>query len=61
MKTSYFWRICLAAAWLLLGVLMLPAQASELRVGSKRFTESYILAQIVAQQAQSAGAATEVR
>ena len=61
MKTSYFWRICLAAAWLLLGMLMLPAQASELRVGSKRFTESYILAQIVAQQAQSAGAATEVR
>ncbi|MEG2048881.1 MAG: glycine betaine ABC transporter substrate-binding protein, partial [Comamonas sp.] len=37
------------------------AQAAEVRVGSKRFTESYILAQIVAQTAQAAGATVQVR
>ena len=37
------------------------AQAAEVRVGSKRFTESYILAQIVAQTAQAAGARVQVR
>ncbi|WP_110464647.1 glycine betaine ABC transporter substrate-binding protein [Xylophilus ampelinus] len=36
-------------------------QAAEtLRIGSKRFTESYILAEIVAQQAAATGAATRV-
>ncbi|MFE8643820.1 glycine betaine ABC transporter substrate-binding protein [Sphingomonas sp. NCPPB 2930] len=34
--------------------------ADTLRIGSKRFTESYILAEIVAQQAAGAGAATRV-
>ena len=38
------------------------AQADEpLRIGSKRFTESYILAQVLAQSAQAAGAAVEVK
>ena len=35
--------------------------AESLLVGSKRFTESYILAEIVAQTAQQAGARTQVR
>jgi len=37
------------------------AQAAELRVGSKRFTESYILAQIMAQTVQATGAKVQVR
>lgn len=40
---------------------MAGAQAAELRVGSKRFTESYILAQIMAQSVQATGAAVQVR
>ncbi|WP_312806817.1 glycine betaine ABC transporter substrate-binding protein [Comamonas sp.] len=37
------------------------AQEETLRVGSKRFTESYVLAEIMAQQAQAAGVKTQVR
>lgn len=52
----------LCAAWVLCCLLApLGAQADTLRVGSKRFTESYILAEIMAQTAQQAGAATQVR
>lgn len=53
--------------WLVwaLGMLVLPttaaAQTETLRVGSKRFTESYILAEIMAQQALAAGVRTQVR
>jgi osmoprotectant transport system permease protein len=36
------------------------AQEAEVRVGSKRFTESYILAEVIAQTAQAAGAKTRV-
>ena len=38
-----------------------PSSAPELRVGSKRFTESYILAELIAQTAQAGGAKTQVR
>lgn len=37
------------------------AQAEPLKVGSKRFTESYILGELVAQTARAAGAAVELR
>ncbi len=53
--------------WLVwvLGALAAPAasaaQEETLRVGSKRFTESYVLAEIMAQQAQAAGVKTQVR
>ncbi|APW37951.1 amino acid ABC transporter permease [Rhodoferax koreense] len=36
------------------------AQEGELKVGSKRFTESYILAEVIAQTAQAAGGKTRV-
>ncbi len=36
------------------------AQQAELRVGSKRFTESYILAQVMAETVRAAGARVEV-
>jgi osmoprotectant transport system permease protein len=52
------WRILLLAA-----CVWLPgaAQAADtLRIGSKRFTESYILAEVLARQAATAGAATRV-
>ncbi len=38
--------------------VVLPAMGASLQVGSKRFTESYILAEIVRQTAQAAGEAT---
>lgn len=51
---------CLLLCWLWVwGVA--GAQAAELRVGSKRFTESYILAQIMAQTVQASGTAVQVR
>lgn len=59
-------RNCLSV-WLVwvLGVLVAPAagaaQEETLRVGSKRFTESYVLAEIMAQQAQAAGVKTQLR
>jgi len=48
--TPGFWL--LALVWIVAGWAAAPAHADEaLRVGSKRFTESYILAEILAQQA----------
>jgi osmoprotectant transport system permease protein len=54
-----FHHISIAAALLCWAGLCIggPARADELRVGSKRFTESYILGEIVAQTAAGAGAA----
>ena len=45
----------------LAAALALPVAAEPLRVGSKRFTESYILGEILAQSARRAGAAAEHR
>ena len=45
-------------AQLLLLAVVPPAMGAALQVGSKRFTESYILAEIVRQTAQAAGEAT---
>jgi len=50
---------CIAAA--LGAFLALAAGAEPLRVGSKRFTESYILGELLAQSAARAGAAVEHR
>src|SRR4051794_31527018 len=51
------------AAWIaLVTAFSAPSWAEEpLRVGSKRFTESYILGEVVAQAARSAGAPAEHR
>lgn len=49
---------CLAAAWLLL--TSDAAAADTLRIGSKRFTEAYVLAQVLAQTAEP-HAAVEVK
>lgn len=52
------------AAWCLLMPSVLLAQSPQgepLRVGSKRFTESYILAEIVAQTALQAGVPAQLR
>ncbi len=49
----------LAAALLLAGAL--GAQAETLRVGSKRFTESYVLGEVLVQAARRAGAQAEHR
>jgi osmoprotectant transport system permease protein len=49
---------------LLLAIALVPVLAdadSVLRIGSKRFTESYILGQILAQSARAAGAAVDYR
>jgi osmoprotectant transport system permease protein len=48
----FLWRAILLFSWVWLGVTA-PAQAADetLRVGSKRFTESYILAELLAQTA----------
>jgi osmoprotectant transport system permease protein len=49
------------AAALLLAAACAAAQAEPLVVGSKRFTESYILGELVAQTARAAGAEVEFR
>jgi osmoprotectant transport system permease protein len=49
------------AAALLLAAACAAAQAEPLVVGSKRFTESYILGELLAQTARAAGAAVELR
>ena len=49
-----------SAAFLLLCAGLAGAQEAPLRVGSKRFTESYILAEVVAQTARAAGAKAQV-
>jgi osmoprotectant transport system permease protein len=48
-------RPAACALGLLLGLAALPAVADTLNVGSKRFTESYILGEIVARTAHEAG------
>jgi osmoprotectant transport system permease protein len=55
-----YWVYCLAALiWY--GLATSYAQdSSALRIGSKRFTESYILAEVLSQTAKSGGAKTEV-
>ena len=58
--TRAYRLLCAAWVWFCL-LAPLGAQADTLRVGSKRFTESYILAQVVAQSAQAAGAQVQVR
>jgi osmoprotectant transport system permease protein len=57
-----FLRHCLAALiWLGLGASQALAQDSTaLRVGSKRFTESYILAEVISQTAKQSGTKSEV-
>ena len=47
-------------AHLMLMAIVLPATGASLHVGSKRFTESYILAEIVRQSAQATGEAMVV-
>ena len=52
------------AAWCLLMPALTYArnpQAEPLHVGSKRFTESYVLAEIIAQTAQQSGVRTQLR
>ena len=63
-RTARISRMPPAWCWLLASLLLWwagSAQAEALRIGSKRFTESYILAQIVAEQARMAGVETVVR
>ena len=43
------------AAWIAVAALMASAAGATLNVGSKRFTESYILGEILAAQARRAG------
>jgi len=50
-------RLTLPLAVVALGYTFAAAAAPALNVGSKRFTESYILGEIIRQTAQSAGAA----
>lgn len=60
MNTIRRWMTaCVAVCWLW-GLGAGSAQAVDVHVGSKRFTESYILAQIMAQTAQAAGAPVQV-
>ncbi|WP_077036923.1 glycine betaine ABC transporter substrate-binding protein [Pelomonas sp. KK5] len=55
-------RTCAAVALsLLLSFALTHVHAQALKIGSKRFTESYILAELLAQTARQAGAAAEVR
>lgn len=72
MKASTSWLArAVARCGLLIGLLWVAGVAwgqgaagagnGELRIGSKRFTESYILAEILAQTAQHAGVKTQVR
>src|SRR5437764_3199677 len=51
-------RLTLPLAVVTLGYAFAAAAAHALNVGSKRFTESYILGEIIRQTAQSAGEAT---
>ena len=50
------WMLAVAAASAIAAAA--PAAPAELHVGSKRFTESYILGEIIKQTAQAAGEAT---
>ena len=63
-RTKHYLRCWAALLVTLVGLSSMGAASGEsttpLRVGSKRFTESYILAQIVAQTAQAVGSRTQV-
>jgi len=63
MKLAHRLLVALAAwcLWMPSVLLAQSPQSEPLRVGSKRFTESYILAEIVAQTAQQAGVRTQLR
>ena len=49
----------LAASWLALGLFAAQAQAADFVVGSKNFTEQYILAEIYAQALEQSGLSVE--
>lgn len=58
------WRTAAAAIFLLLATTLawpLQAAAEQLAVGSKRFTESYILGEVITQAARQGGATAEHR
>jgi osmoprotectant transport system permease protein len=63
-RTKHHLRCWAALLFTLVGLSSMGAASGEsttpLRVGSKRFTESYILAQIVSQTAQAVGSRTQV-
>ncbi|MBL0142032.1 MAG: ABC transporter permease subunit [Betaproteobacteria bacterium] len=55
-------RARIAAFLALIAALIAPAKGAEpLRVGSKRFTESYVLGELLAQSAERAGERVELR
>ena len=64
MRSTSLPLLRILASWAMGLAMFMPAlaaaQEAELKVGSKRFTESYILAEVIAQTAQSAGAKTRV-
>lgn len=51
-------RFCLSMLLLFFSTLLVDVHGAELRVGSKRFTESYILGEIITQAAAQANEAT---
>ena len=51
-------RFCLSTLLLFFTALLVDVHGAELRVGSKRFTESYILGEIITQAATQANEAT---
>ncbi len=53
MRDWRLWATCLLALWA--GMVWADDAAAPLRIGSKRFTESYILAEVLAQQATLPG------
>ncbi len=60
-RTNRLFGFALVALSLCLAIFMpARAQEAELKIGSKRFTESYILAEVIAQTVQSAGGKTRV-
>ena len=64
MRSTSLPLLRILASWAMGLAMFMPAlaaaQEAELKVGSKRFTESYILAEVIAQTAQAAGAKTRV-
>ena len=59
MRTSLRHPLALALLWLACAAPLCAFAAGPLVVGSKRFTESYVLGEIVRQQLQQAGVAAE--
>src|SRR5437867_13137427 len=51
-------KMILSMWWVALATFAMTSSAATLNVGSKRFTESYILGEILKQTAQAAGEAT---